>query len=96
MARGNQPTARQRPPILEKPRWWSNPNLSDPDTVIATVLADPTTIDLARIIGAYGLNRVERVRNQIKHELTPSEARWLETLWEPVVLGAQDASRLPA
>ena len=96
MARANQSAANPRPPVLEKYRWWSNPNLSDPDTVIAMVLADPTTIDLARIIGTYGLTRVERVRNKISHELTPSEARWLETLWEPVILGAQDASRLPA
>ncbi|RJF90640.1 type II toxin-antitoxin system Phd/YefM family antitoxin [Sphingomonas cavernae] len=87
--------AGQRPPILEKHRWWSNPGLSDPDTVIATVLADPTTIDLARIIGTYGLSRVERVRKEISHELTSSEARWLETLWEPVILGVQDASRMP-
>ena len=96
MARANQSAANPRPPVLEKYRWWSNPNLSDPDTVIAIVLADPTTIDLARIIGTYGLSRVERVRDKISHELTPSEARWLETLWEPVILGAQDASRLPA
>lgn len=94
MAHTNRPTPYPPPPVLEKQRWWSNPHLSDPETVIATVLADPTTIDLARIIGTYGLKRVERVRKETAHELTPSEARWLETLWEPVTLGAQDALRL--
>lgn len=96
MARANQESVNPRPPKLEKHRWWSNPYLNDPDKVIAAVLADPTTIDLARIIAAYGLNRVERVKKQITHELTPSEATWLATLWGPVSLGAQDASRMPA
>lgn len=90
------PSASEGVPVLEKHRWWSNPSLNDPDKVIAAVLADPTTIDLARIIGAYGLARVERVRREIANELTPSEKRWLELIWEPVFLGAQDAYRLPA
>jgi hypothetical protein len=96
MGRAAKTTAVRRPPLFEKHRSWSNPRLRDPDTVIALVLTDPTTIDLARVIATYGLPRVERVRRAIRHDLTPSQARWLETLWEPVVLGARDAFRLPA
>lgn len=96
MARASQLNATPRPPRLEKHRSWSNPDLNDPDKIIALVLAEPTTIDLARIIGTYGLDRVGRVKDQVRHELTPSEARWLDKIWAPVILGAQDASRQPA
>lgn len=79
------------PPMFEMPRFWSNPGLRDPDTIIALVLANPTTVDLARTIGTYGFERVDRVRRETREELSPSEAEWLDTLWEPVVQGARDA-----
>lgn len=44
--------------IFEKNRWWSNPGLTDVDTMIALILADPTRVDLALAASLWGVERV--------------------------------------
>lgn len=77
--------------IFQKNRWWSNPGLSDVDTMIALILADPTRVDLALAAALWGIDRVERVRVRIDGELTPVHRRVLETIYEDVVDGLRNA-----
>lgn len=79
------------PEGLERPRWWSNPGLTDRDTIIAIVLADPTTVDLARTMAHYGLDVVEDVRRRTEDERSPSENRTLDMIYGPVAEGVRDA-----
>lgn len=51
------PPTEQRPDF-DLPRFWSNPALSDPDRILALILANPTMADLGRAIHAYGPDRV--------------------------------------
>lgn len=79
------------PPVLEKPRWWSNPGLNDPQTIIALVLSDPSTVDLARIMAHYGIETVDEVRRRTEMERDAFGNRFLETIYAPVVEGVRDA-----
>lgn len=84
------------PPGLERPRWWSNPGLRDRDTIIALVLDDPTTIDLARTMAHYGIDAVDRVRRETERERTKSQNGFLDTLYDPIRSGVCDALGRPA
>jgi hypothetical protein len=84
------------PPALEVPRFWSNPGLRDPDTIIALVLEKPTTVDLARTIATYGVERVASVKSRTRRERSPTQNQWLTTLWQPVLQGVRRAHRSPS
>ena len=79
------------PRNLERPRWWSNPGLQDRDTIIALVLDDPTTLDLATTMAHYGVEAVDRVRLRTDCERTQSQNRFLDVLYVPVRQGVRDA-----
>jgi hypothetical protein len=77
------------------PRFWSNANLCDPDTIIALVLEKPTTADLARTIVAYGPRRVIAVLHRLAENGELSAVRierasgWLG----PIIKGVAEAAR---
>lgn len=77
--------------LFEKNRWWSNPGLSDVDTMIALILADPTVVDLALAASLWGANRIERVRARMDDELTPVHRQVLDRIYAPVLQGVRDA-----
>lgn len=77
--------------IFQKNRWWSNPGLSDVDTMIALILVDPTRVDLALAAALWGTNRIERVRSRIEDELTPVHRQVLEPIYAFVLSGVRNA-----
>jgi hypothetical protein len=79
------------PPKMERPRWWSNPGLRDPDAIIALVLAEPTTRDLAATMAHYGVDAVDDVRRRTEAERTGAQNRYLEKLYPPIREGVLDA-----
>ncbi|GEM_PF-4684679 len=84
-------TGRSLGHIFQKNRWWSNPGLSDVDTMIALILADPTKVDLALAAALWGTNRIELVRSRIDEELTPVHRQVLEPIYAAVLRGIRDA-----
>lgn len=82
-------------PEFDVPRFWSNPKLDDPDTIIALVLEKPTTEDLARTVVAYGPRRVIAMLHRLSETgdipaLRVERARdWLV----PIIKGVADAAR---
>lgn len=82
-------------PDFEIPRFWSNPRLQEPDTIIALVLERPTTNDLARVVHAYGPNRVLDVlgRMEIMGDLTGHQVTQARRWTNIVLKGVADAAR---
>lgn len=82
-------------PQFDVPRYWSNPNLKDPDTIIALVLERPTTEDLARTIIAFGAQRVLDVFGRLltEEEISQARAQHTEELLEPILKGVANAAR---
>jgi hypothetical protein len=84
-------------PAFEINRSWSNPSLSDPQTIIALVLERPTTHDVAQAILSYGLDAVSDVKTQVEAELPPFRRDYLARIWNPVLTGLSRAAlRRPA
>lgn len=79
--------------LFQKNRWWSNPDLTDIDTMIALILTDPTPVDLALAASLWGSRRVRAVRAQIERELTTVHVQVLDRFYESVLLGVDQASR---
>ncbi|MCT8003966.1 hypothetical protein NZL82_19050 [Sphingomonas sanguinis] len=77
--------------IFQKNRWWSNPGLSDVDTMIALILVDPTRVDLALAAALWGTKRIERVRSRIEDELTPVHLQVLDPIYASVLSGVRNA-----
>jgi hypothetical protein len=90
---GAKPTAQAAPPPpqLEINRSWSNPDLTDPTTIIALVLERPTTHDVAQTILAYGLETVAAVKAEIEPQLPPFRQEYLARIWDPVLKGLERA-----
>lgn len=82
-------------PRLDVPRFWSNPGLDDPDRIIALVLERPSIEDLARIIVAYGGERVLRVLDDLKKsgEFTSYQHGVALDLVGSAIRGVADAAR---
>jgi hypothetical protein len=90
---GSAPTV----PRFEINRSWSNPALSDPQTIIALVLERPTTHDVAQAILSYGLDTVSDVKAQVEAELPTFRRDYLARIWNPVLTGLSRAAlRRPA
>lgn len=79
--------------LFEKNRWWSNPDLSDIDTMIALILSDPTPVDLALAASLWGPERIRTIRSEIEQELTPVHRQVLDRFYEKVLLGVKRASQ---
>jgi hypothetical protein len=79
------------PPHFEINRSWSNRKLTDPTTIIALVLARPTTHDLAQTILTYGLEKVAAVKAEFEPQLPPFRREYLARIWEPVLEGLERA-----
>lgn len=77
--------------IFQKNRWWSNPGLSDVDTMIALILADPTRVDLALAAALWGVDRIERVRSNVDAELTPLHRQVLDPIYASALQGVRHA-----
>ncbi len=71
--------------MFQKNRWWSNPALSDVDTMIALILLDPTRVDLALAAALWGAERIELVRSRIEDELTPVHKQVLDLIYASVL-----------
>ena len=82
-------------PQFDVPRFWSNPKLSDPDTIISLVLDRPTTEDLARTVVAFGAQRVLDIFERLQAQNAISDARAQHTAsWlGPVMKGVANAAR---
>lgn len=82
-------------PMLDIPRHWSNPSLREPETIIALVLSNPTTEELARTIVAYGPSKTLSVLRELiaVQELTDLQFKLLSDLLRPVMKGVADAAR---
>lgn len=60
------PTGRR--PRFDIPRFWSNPDLSDPYTISALVMKKPTMRDVARTVLAYGSGPATRALEELEIE----------------------------
>ena len=78
-------------PKFEKNRWWSNADVSDPDVMIASILDDPTTLDLIQAFLTWGIDHVDAVRASTDAERSDAENRVLSIMYDPVREGVRDA-----
>lgn len=61
-------------PHFDTPRFWSNPDLSDPLTISALVVRNPTVRDVARMVVAYGSAPAEKAMAEMSAEGRMSSA----------------------
>lgn len=82
-------------PEFDVPRLWSNPSLTDPETIIALVLENPTTEDLARTIVSYGPRRVIAMleRWSASADLSIQRLERARSWLGPVLNGVAEAAR---
>lgn len=68
VGRGTWLIPSQERPRFDTPRFWSNPDLSDPLTISALVVRNPTVRDVARMVIAYGSGPAEKAMAELSAE----------------------------
>ncbi|MHA6731635.1 hypothetical protein [Devosia sp. A369] len=74
LERGTWLIPSQERPSFDTPRFWSNPDLSDPLTISALVVRNPTARDVARMVLAYGSRPAEKAMAEMVAEGRMSSA----------------------